>query len=299
MRRRDGLVPIGDALANLGFMARLLALCSLPRTNPGNRKEYIRRNGPYKLGMTAGIDNKLPFGNIPHLLLAWVCTEAMRTQSRVLILCSSLSEFMGKLGWDFYNEIIRHPVPLDMNILTALKRCALGLDLYLWLAYRTFTLKHPLRLTWRQVYCQFGPNPNSTATHDAIQNFRRRILRELKKIKLAWPDLNYATALGLLILLPSTPTIAALNQGARPLVSPFPALSGPSAAFPGRVGLWGVPPRPESAEAVNRWFSTGLIRAGAGKDPMPAAGEAIGGVRGGSGLWTGVGTRGAAGGGSG
>ena len=365
MRRRDGLVPIGDALANLGFMARLLALCSLPRTNPGNRKEYIRRNGPYKLGMTAGIDNKLPFGNIPRLLLAWVCTEAMRTQSRVLILCSSLSEFMGKLGmdsvggsrtrlrnqmrrlfnahvqlvyedklgeasvsssvtsrtefwwdpkrpdepmlwdskielgWDFYNEIIRHPVPLDMNILTALKRCALGLDLYLWLAYRTFTLKHPLRLTWRQVYCQFGPNPNSTATHDAIQNFRRRILRELKKIKLAWPDLNYATALGLLILLPSTPTIAPLNQGARPLVSPFPALSGPSAAFPGRVGLWGVPPRPESAEAVNRWFSTGLIRAGAGKDPMPAAGEAIGGVRGGSGLWTGVGTRGAAGGGSG
>ena len=97
------------------------------------------------------------------------------------------------------------------------------------------------------------------------QNFRRRILRELKKIKLAWPDLNYATALGLLILLPSTPTIAPLNQGARPLVSPFPALSGPSAAFPGRVGLWGVPPRPESAEAVNRWFSTGLIRAGAGK----------------------------------
>ena len=118
-----------------------------------------------------------------------------------------------ELGWDFYNEIIRHPVPLDMNTLTALKRCALGLDLYLWLAYRTFTLKHPLRLTWRQVYYQFGPNLNSTATHDAIQNFRRRILRELKKIKLAWPELNYSTALGLLILHPSTPTIAPLNQG--------------------------------------------------------------------------------------
>ena len=112
-----------------------------------------------------------------------------------------------RLGEDFYNEIIRHPVPLDMNTLTALKRCSLGLDLYLWLAYRTFTLKHPLRLTWRQVYCQFGPNPNSTATHDAVQNFRRRILRELKKIKLAWPDLNYSTALGLLILHPSTPAI--------------------------------------------------------------------------------------------
>ena len=48
-----------------------------------------------------------------------------------------------ELGWDFFNEIIRRPVPLDMNTLTALKRCSLGLDLYLWLAYRTFALKRP------------------------------------------------------------------------------------------------------------------------------------------------------------
>ena len=34
-----------------------------------------------------------------------------------------------ELGWDFYNEIIRHPVPFDMNTLKALKRCSLGLDL--------------------------------------------------------------------------------------------------------------------------------------------------------------------------
>ena len=40
------------------------------RTNPGDRKEYVRRNGPYKLGMVAGIEDKLPFGNIPRLLLA-------------------------------------------------------------------------------------------------------------------------------------------------------------------------------------------------------------------------------------
>ena len=76
-RKRDGLVPIGEAISDLdgpvkelrdaspqarhhftrfdqvnqlvsaseadpdmGFMARLLALCSLPRTNPGNQKEY-------------------------------------------------------------------------------------------------------------------------------------------------------------------------------------------------------------------------------------------------------------------
>ena len=34
-----------------------------------------------------------------------------------------------RLGEAFFNEIVNHPVPLDMNILRALKRCSLGLDL--------------------------------------------------------------------------------------------------------------------------------------------------------------------------
>ena len=273
------LVSASEADPDLGFMARMLALCSLPRTNPGNRHRYVRRNGPYTLIMYSSGETKLPFGNFPRLLLAWLCTEAVRTQSRELVLGRSLAKFMRELGiyssggreqtklrnqmrrlfgctvqltykdanverfvnspiaesgeywwnprrpdqpslWDskielsekFFNEIIRHPVPIDMNTLTALKRCSLGLDLYLWLTYRTFLLRAPMRLSWRQIYRQFGPNPNNEATHDAVQNFRRRILRELKKIKLAWPDLSYSTAPGRLILHPSTPTIAPSDQ---------------------------------------------------------------------------------------
>ena len=276
------LVSAREADPDLGFMARMMALCSLPRTNPGDRIRYKRVNGPYTLYMTAGGGCKLPFGNFPRLLLAWVSTEAVQTQSRELVLGRSLSEFMRALdiyttsggthtrlrnqmrrlfnahvqlvyadeqgearvsssvadrtefwwnerkpeeptlweskiylGEEFFNEIINHPVPLDMNTLTALKRCSLGLDLYLWLTYRTFTLRAPQRLSWRQVYRQFGPNPNNAATNNAIQNFRRRILRELKKIKLAWPGLNYSTAPGLLILHPSTPTIPPVESSLR------------------------------------------------------------------------------------
>ncbi len=40
------LIEASEADADLGFMARLLALCSLPRTNPKNRLQYVRRNGP-------------------------------------------------------------------------------------------------------------------------------------------------------------------------------------------------------------------------------------------------------------
>ena len=92
------LVSASEADPDLGFMARMMVLCSLPRTNPGNRKEYKRRNGPYTLVMTAIGDNKLPFGNLPRLILAWLCTEVVRTQSRELILGKSLSDFMRVLG---------------------------------------------------------------------------------------------------------------------------------------------------------------------------------------------------------
>ena len=80
------LVSASEADPERGFMARMLVLCSLPRTNPGNQHQYKRVNGPYKLVMVAGADNRLPYGNLPRLILAWVCTEAVRTQSRVLIL---------------------------------------------------------------------------------------------------------------------------------------------------------------------------------------------------------------------
>ena len=276
------LVGASEATPDLGFMARLLALCSLPRTNPGERIRYKRTNGPYTLYMTAGGGCKLPYGNIPRLLLAWVCTEAVRTQSRELVLGRSFSGFMRKLGmqddsgsprgdrtrlrnqmkrlfrasvqliyedaqvdasassfvadrtefwWNerkpeeptlwkskiylseaFFNEIIRHPVPIDMNTLTALKRCSLGLDLYLWLVYRTFALKRPLRLSWRQVYRQFGTHPVKASEKRTVLDFRRKVLRELKKIKIAWPELNYSTAPGVLILLTSTPAIAPSEQ---------------------------------------------------------------------------------------
>ena len=33
-----------------------------------------------------------------------------------------------QLGEKFFSEIIRHPVPLDLNILKALKRSSLGID---------------------------------------------------------------------------------------------------------------------------------------------------------------------------
>ena len=62
------------------------------------------------------------------------------------------------------------------------------------------------------MYCQFGLEPDKASDKNTVQMFRRNVVRELKKIKLAWPGLNYATAPGVLILSPSTPAIAPAQQ---------------------------------------------------------------------------------------
>ena len=94
----DELVQARNGEPDIGFIMRLLALCTLPRTNPGDRQQYRRVNGPYTLYVLAGGDEKLPYGTLPRLLLAWVCSEAVRTQSRTLVLGRSLAEFMRDLG---------------------------------------------------------------------------------------------------------------------------------------------------------------------------------------------------------
>jgi hypothetical protein len=284
-RQIDDLLEIGgDNRPEVGFMARMLTLCSLPRTDPGNQGQYKRVNGPYRLYMQAGPESKLPFGSLPRLLLAWICTEAVRTQSRDLELGQSLQAFMQELGiystsggkrgdrtrlrnqierlfraqihmfyqvpghtnhtkemsspisdhrefwWDynapeqdtlwqskvrlgepFFNEIIAHPVPIDMRILKKMKRSSLGLDLYMWLTYKTFSLaakgKGPQRLSWMALYQQFGSRNGVVDEHEAMRNFRKEAIRELKKLKLCWPAFSYSTPEGCLEIRPCMPSI--------------------------------------------------------------------------------------------
>ena len=67
------------------------------------------------------------------------------------------------------------------------------------------------------LYSQFGAHPAKASDKRTVDNFRTKCLRELKKIKLAWPELNYTTAKGVLILHPSTPPIPPAPE---PLASP-------------------------------------------------------------------------------
>ena len=93
------LVEAREAEPQRAYMLSFLALCSIARTDPGLQQRYIRSNGPWCLIITAGgLEPRLPYGIIPRLLLVWMCTEAVVTQSPHLVLGHSLSDFMEEIG---------------------------------------------------------------------------------------------------------------------------------------------------------------------------------------------------------
>jgi hypothetical protein len=80
----------------LGYMARGLVQATIPHSATSDAI-FIRKNGNYTFSITNAL-GKLPYGPTPRLLLAWLATEAVTTQSPDLELGNNLSSFMRELG---------------------------------------------------------------------------------------------------------------------------------------------------------------------------------------------------------
>lgn len=78
-----------------GYLCRSLVLATLPHSCP-KTPTFQRRNGNYTLTVTGG-PHGLPYGTIPRIVLCWLCTEIVRSQSRTINLGASLSQFMADL----------------------------------------------------------------------------------------------------------------------------------------------------------------------------------------------------------
>jgi hypothetical protein len=246
----------------LGFMARAMVQATLPHKKVAGN-EFERRNGNYTLTLLAPSKIGLPYGSVPRLLLAWLTTEAVKTQSRNLELGDSLSGFMRELDmvptggrwgsitrlkdqarrlfsctvsatyddakkhadmgyrltdksllwWDakepeqaglwkstvtlseaFFNEVVSHPVPVDMRALKALKKSPLALDTYCWLTYRASYAKRPSVIPWSALALQFGSD------YAELRFFKRAFLEELRKVVTVYGGVQVeATDAGLLV----------------------------------------------------------------------------------------------------
>jgi len=92
----------------LGFSTRVLVQAGLPHSNPeGNPPAWHRSNGDFSLVVQPrilpnGKSTGYPFGSIPRLILAYICSEVVRTKQREVRLGRSLADFMRSL--DLWNS---------------------------------------------------------------------------------------------------------------------------------------------------------------------------------------------------
>lgn len=108
----------------------------------------------------------------------------------------SLWESKIKLNTDFFNEIIRNAVPLDFRVLRVFKNSPLGLDLYMFLSWRTFNLKDPAFISWEGLHTQLG------GQYGNLKEFGRDCRKHLKRIQAFWPELNVKAVRGRLCISP-------------------------------------------------------------------------------------------------
>ncbi len=85
------------------------------------------------------------------------------------------------LSEGFYDEVVTHPVPVDMAALKALTRSPMAIDIYMWLTYRMSYLKRPTTVPWGTLEMQFG------ADYAHTRMFRYHFLKALQKVLLAYP----------------------------------------------------------------------------------------------------------------
>mgnify|MGYP000022911502 FL=1 len=84
--------------SEIGFIPRWMSQVSLPLRNQKNAVEFVRKNGSVKMVVLSPSFIGLPYGNIPRLLLLYLVTSAIRTKKQDILLGSSVSEFLSKLG---------------------------------------------------------------------------------------------------------------------------------------------------------------------------------------------------------
>lgn len=77
----------------MGFMARALVNATMPYKDP-KTDVFKRVNGDFRLRIVAGYEGGIPYGIYPRLLISWLTTEVVRTQSPHVELGESLSAFL-------------------------------------------------------------------------------------------------------------------------------------------------------------------------------------------------------------
>lgn len=103
---------------------------------------------------------------------------------------------------NFFNEITTHCIPVDMRAVLSLQQSPLELDIYQWLAYRTYSLTrsgktNPSFPTWQQLFNQFG------STYGRLRDFKDAFKDALESVMRVYPGLKVSPTDNGLMIAPS------------------------------------------------------------------------------------------------
>lgn len=115
-----------------------------------------------------------------------------------------------ELSKDFYDEILDHSFPLNLDALLILDDSALAIDLYAWLTYRLRTVQKPVTVSWENLTAQFGKDglpETGRARSRAVSELKRNVRAQMGKVLAVYhtakvEDTDYG-----LLLRPSPPHV--------------------------------------------------------------------------------------------
>jgi hypothetical protein len=139
--------------------------------------------------------------------------EEEKGRGRMLLETATLSQM-------FFDQLKKHPVPIEESAVRQIANNSLALDVYCWLAYRLRVLEIPTPITWKALHAQFG---RAFVRRD---HFRQQFKHTLDLALSVYPAARVETGERGVTLFPSPPPVAAKGprlvaiQSARLLTTP-------------------------------------------------------------------------------
>jgi hypothetical protein len=120
--------PANALSEGISFQYVPLIQCSFPHADPGEQRQFTRRNGWLELTLsTARPDTGLPYGVPARLLTIYCASEAIRTRSPEIYLGRSVHDFLRRLDIPVTRGE-RGSLRVYTNQLLRLIHCALSID---------------------------------------------------------------------------------------------------------------------------------------------------------------------------
>jgi Plasmid encoded RepA protein len=113
-----------------------------------------------------------------------------------------LSLETAKLSEGFYEQLRRHPVPLEESAIRSLANNSAALDCYVWLAYRLHSLTSQRMVTWAALKSQHGQG------FKKLFHFKNKFPGVLAMATAVYPDAKVEVTNEGVILKPSRPPVA-------------------------------------------------------------------------------------------